>query len=157
MIRRHRADVIAGLISGVASAQSDWDSLVPLEDVPTFDEMLERFPPLDSWKLPATDCEGFFRAAVEASDLENGLTLLAVPQPLSFDSSLTVRYVGEAASEDGCIFFGFLFEGVGFDVFIWVDDDIFRVKLVWRGDEDAYLRAELLLRMFDGETLARLR
>jgi len=120
--------------------------------------MLNRFPSPNPWCEPTGfNYEGFFRAAVEASELEHGLTLLAEQQPLSADSSLAVRYVGEGVSEDGCFFYAFLFQGCGFDAFIWIEDDLNRTRLAWRGNEQAYLRAELLMRMFEGETLAHLR
>lgn len=130
----------------------------PPEDWPTFEDMQNQFPSPDPWrKATAFDWDGFYLAAVEASKLKNDLTLLVVPQPLSADSSLAVQYVGEGSSEDGCIFYSFLFRGCGFDALIWIEDDLHRARLAWRGDEDAFVRAELLLRLFEGETLADLR
>lgn len=136
----------------------DCAALFPKEDRPTFEHMADQFPSPHAWIRPArNDYDGFFHAAVEAYELEDGPSLLAGPQPLSADSSIRVRYVGKGVSEDGCFFHAFLFEGCGFDVFIWIEDDLNRARLVWRGSEGEYVRAEVLLRMFEGETLAHLR
>lgn len=123
---------------------------------PSFAEMLARFQPATRWN-EAADFGGFFDAAVEASDLDNGAALLAEPQPLSFNGSLTIQAVGGASSEDGAIFHAFFFEGSGFEALIWIEDDLNRAKLAWRGNEEEFCRAELLLRMFEGETLSHLR
>lgn len=123
---------------------------------PSFEEMLARFQPATPWNETA-NFGGFFDAAVEASDLDNGPALLAEPQALSFNSSLTVQSVGEGSSEDGAIFHGFLYRGRGFETFIWIEDDLTRARLAWRGSENEFLRAELLLRMFEGRTLTHLR
>lgn len=123
---------------------------------PSFAEMLARFQPDTRWN-EAADFGGFFDAAVEASDLDKGAALLAEPQPLSFNGSLTVQSVGEGSSEDGAIFHGFLYKGRGFEAFIWIEDDLTRAKLAWRGNENDFRRAELLLRMFEGRTLTHLR
>ncbi len=130
----------------------------PPEDWPSFEDMLNRFPSPDPWRNPTgSDYDGFFWAAVEAFKLKDGLTLLVVPQPLSADIKLAVQHVGVGGSEDGCIFYAFLFRGCGFDTLIWIEDDLRRARLAWRGDEAAYVHAELLLRLFEGETLAHLR
>jgi len=152
--------VTARPVHGTAgtAASSDGADILACEKWPTFEDMLNRFSSPDPWRKPtAFDYDGFYRAAVEASELKDGLTLLVVPQPLSADSSLAVQYVGEGSSEDGCIFYAFLFRGCGFYALIWIEDDLRRARLAWRGDEDAYVRAELLLRLFEGETLAHLR
>lgn len=122
----------------------------------TFADMLTRFPGTMPWNV-ATNFDGFFHAAVEASDLDEGATRLAEPQPLSFDDSLTVQYVGDGSFEDGAVLYGFLFRGYEFDALIGIEDDLNRAKLVWRGNKDAFSRAEVLLRMFEGRTLAHLR
>ncbi|WP_292089159.1 hypothetical protein [Brevundimonas sp.] len=123
----------------------------------TFDEMLSLLPPPNSWRTPGDDYDGFFQAAVEAYDLTNGQSLLAKSQPLAFNELLTVEYVGEGSGDDGCICYGFLFKGPDFDAFIWIEDDLRRARLVWRGDEEAYLRTGLMLRMFEEQTLSHLR
>lgn len=124
----------------------------------TFQDVQNRFPSDQPWRPPTNHGpSGFVSGADEASNLINGLTLLAAPQPLSFDSRLTVRYVGRAVSDDGCFFLVFLFEGGSFDVLVWVEDDEHRAKLLWRGDQDDFLRSELMMRMFEGRTLEHLR
>lgn len=122
----------------------------------TFDDMLTHFSGTMPWNA-ATHFDGFFQAAKEASDLDNGSTLLAEPQPLSFDDGLTVQYVSDGSIEDGAVFYGFIFKGYEFDAVIGIEDDLNRAKLVWRGNKDAFGRAEVLLRMFEGRTLAHLR
>ena len=120
--------------------------------------MLTQFHASAPWYEPTEfEYNGFFQAAVEASELEGGETLLSGQQPLAFDASLTVQYIGEGTSEDGSIFYAFLFQGSAFDAFIWIEDNLRRARLVWRGDEDACVNAELMLRIFEGETLAHLR
>lgn len=124
----------------------------------TFHDVQDRFPSVQPWRPPTNHGPyGFVSGADEASNLIKGRTLLAVPQPLSFNSRLTVRYVGRAVSDDGCFFFVFLFEGGSFDVLVWVEDDEHRAKLLWRGDQDDFLRSELMMRMFEGRTLEHLR
>lgn len=148
----------ARLISKGLSLEMDDAPPLPHQDWPTFDDMQNRFPSPDHWREPtASDFSGFFHAASEASEVQDGLTLLAGPQPLSADGRITIQYVGKGGSEDGCFFYAFLFKGRGFDVFIWIEDDLHRARLVWRGSEDEYVQAEVLLRMFEGETLANLR
>lgn len=154
----HEAKRLARLISKGLPLEMDDAPPLPHQDWPTFEDMADQFPSPHAWVKPVCyDCAGFFHAAVEASELRDGLTLLAGPRPLSSDSNLSVRYVGMGTSNDGCIFHAFLFEGCDFDVFIWIEDDLHRARLVWRGNEDEYFRAEVLLRMFEGETLAHLR
>lgn len=157
MNARHGAQMIARSLAHLPRADDDWSTRFPKENWPTFEAMADQFPSSHAWVKPVRyDYAGFFHAAVEASELEDGITLLAVPQPLSFESSITVEYVGEGVSEDGCFFHAFLFQGRGFDVYIWIEDDLNRTWLVWRGCEDDYVRAEVLLRMFEGRTLAHL-
>lgn len=140
------------------AASSDGADILACEKWPTFEDMQNRFLSPDSWRKPtAFDWDGFYKAAVEASELKDGRTLLVVPQPLSSDRSLAVQYAGEGSSRDGCIFHAFLFRGCGFDALIWIEDDLRRARLAWRGDEDAFFRAELLLRLFEGKTLSDLR
>ena len=158
MIARHFAQMIARSLAHLPRADDDWSTHFPKEDWPTFEEMADQFPSPHVWVKPARyDYAGFFHAAVEASELRDGHTLLAGPQQLSADNSVTVRYVGEGISEDGCFFHAFLFRGRVFDVYIWIEDDLNRTRLVWRGCEREYVRAEVLLRMFERETLAHLR
>lgn len=121
-----------------------------------FADMIARFPGAMPWNA-ATDFDGFFHAAVEASNLDEGATRLAEPKPLSFDNSLTVQYVGDGSFEDGAVLYGFLFRGNKFDAVIGIEDDLNRAKLVWRGNQNAFDRAEVLLRMFEGRTLTHLR
>lgn len=152
------AERLARLVSKGLPLDMDGASPLPHRDWPTFEDMADQFPSPHAWVNPSPyDHAGFFQAAVEASEFQDGLTLLADPQPLSADSSITVQHVGKGGSEDGCIFYAFLFQGCGFDAFIWIEDDLNRTRLVWRGSEDEYVRAEVLLRMFEGHTLAHLR
>ena len=149
---------LARLISNGLPLEMDDASPLPHQDWPTFEDMADQFPSPHVWVKPARyDYAGFFHAAVEASELRDGHTLLAGPQQLSADNSVTVQYVGEGISEDGCFFHAFLFRGRVFDVYIWIEDDLNRTRLVWRGSEREYVRAEVLLRLFEGETLAHLR
>lgn len=146
------------LISKGLPLDMDGASPLPHQDRPTFEDMADQFPSPHGWVKPTHyDYAGFFRSAVEASELQDGLTLLADPQPLSADSSIMIQYVGEGVSEDGCVFHTFLFQGRDFDVYIWIEDDLNRTRLVWRGCEREYVHAEVLLRMFERETLAHLR
>lgn len=146
---------LARLISKGLPLEEDGAPPLPHQDWPTFEEMADQFRSPHAWVNPSRyDFAGFFHAAVEASELRDGLILLAGPQPLSAGSSVTVCCVGKGGSDDGCIFYAFLFQGCGFDVFIWIEDDLNRTRLVWRGSEDEYVRAEVLLRMFEGHTLA---
>lgn len=122
----------------------------------TFADMLARFPGAMPWNA-ATDFNGFFHAAKEACDLDDGPTLMGEPQSLSFDDDLVVQYVGDGCIEDGAVFHGFIFKGCGFEALIGIEDDLRRAKLVWRGNQNAFDCAEVLLRMFEGRTLPHLR
>lgn len=121
-----------------------------------FADMLVRFPGAMPWNV-ATDFDGFFHAAKEAFNLGDGSTLLTEPQPVSFDDGLAVQYVGNGSVEDGAVFYGFIFKGREFEALIGIEDDLSRAKLVWRGNQNAFDRAEVLLRMFEGRTLPHLR
>lgn len=124
----------------------------------TFEEMLPQFQSPDPWREPTGfEYNGFFQAAVEALAIEDRATLLAGQQSLAFDASLTIQYLGEGSSHAGYIFHAFLFRGRGFDAVIWIENGLRGARLTWRGDEDACVRAELLLRTFEGKVLAHWR
>lgn len=126
-------------------------------DPATWADLLAFSMPEEPWKGPSKDWSGFHSAAVEAADLANGRELLKCSQPLNFDPGLNVRYVGEARSNDGCRFYSFLFQRGGLDVLVWIEDDLHRSRLIWKGEDAVFERTEILLRMLEGETFAHLR
>ena len=70
----------------------------------------------------------------------------------SFRPDLSITYLGEAHCDQGCLFFGFLF-GLAdrLQVAAWIEDDLIRCHVVYRGDHAAFEQIALELKMHEGE------
>lgn len=86
-----------------------------------------------------------------ACKAQNGKALFPLGDvvPLATNSPISLKYLGESYSDDGCMFHAFWFSGPGYDVVSWVEDDLSFGRTIWRGDEKAYGVASLTLRLSD--------
>lgn len=93
----------------------------------------------------------FVDLAEGACNVDNGSTKfpVGVAAPLATNTPISVTYLGQSQSDDGCRFHAFLFRGPGYEVVSWVEDDGPRARSIWRGDEKSYEQASLTLRLSD--------
>lgn len=92
----------------------------------------------------------FRRAALEmAAPPWHDFTL---PQKFNFGSRLTGQHIGAAIREDGLEHHGFLILDPGrFEVVVWIDNDYWETKTIWRGDVDAFRHEAVTLALMEGE------
>ena len=125
-----------------------------------FNETLASIPgTFGAWRHDYTSAEmlAFADAAMEGTDLENGANLLK-NATASFRPDLSITYLGEANCDQGCLFFGFLFSLADrLQVAAWIEDDLIRCHVVYRGDQAAFEQIALELKMHEGECFRHLR
>lgn len=75
------------------------------------------------------------------------------PQNFNLGSRLTGQHIGSAIrDEDGLEHHGFLILDPGrFEVVVWIDNDYWETKTIWRGDVDAFQHEAFKLALMEGE------
>lgn len=135
---------------------------------PDFERLL-RSPPLSSasalgeWLFPDRThpvsiheaLSALADVAVEAVDLPDGQHLLTAGVPVTFRTDLHIRHLGECRSEDGARFDAFLLTiGLAAEVIVWLEDDLHRNCVAYRGAAGAVEQAGLEAKLFKGGCLA---
>ena len=131
-------------------------------NIKTFEAALIAVPvPLGGWRHDHSPTEGmaFAEVAGGAADMENGQSILPenCDVAATFRNDLTIRYLGICSCDQGCAFYGFLFNVPGrLEVIVWVEDDSIRFSVCWRGDRAVFQEVAYQLRMFAGTWLNEL-
>lgn len=99
----------------------------------------------------------FSDIAEQAYEMVNGVNIFKTPQVLNLGCPTDIRFLDESRCHQGCRFFAFVFSEPGsFDVVVWIEDDLYRSRTVWRGDTDAFVKAALILKMLGATALDHL-